>query len=400
MSESILLSMRAFRRVSDWWIEVWRGDPFASDLPMQGEHRVARARVLVIGCLTLINAIITMVAPGDTDFDGSLSINLIAVAGAVAVLVATRRGNRPDWLAVGTVIGDVSAVSLLMVADLLKGTPSVVLNSRVTFCTYFLAMVATCIRFSPGLAVLSGVMAGVQYAGLVYWGIRIWPDSPTPDTLMHGQLAAGVQIERIATLMVFGGVCASIAGWAKTLRSTATHDQLTGLLNRRTFDEQLHGELLRADRNGEPFAVAMLDVDHFKRVNDQYGHYAGDEALKSVAMVIRETLRQTDLVGRWGGEEFALAFPSERIASSAVMLERLRATLESRITELPNGTRIKLTLSAGVAFAPEDGRDSATLLAVADGRLMEAKRRGRNRVVGDETPVQVDLIEPAFEQEQ
>lgn len=392
--------MRAFRRVSDWWIEVWRGDPFASDLPMQGEHRVARVRFLVVSCLTLINVMVSVIAPGDTDFDGSLPLNLTALAGAALVLVATRRGSKPGWLAVGTVVGDVSAVSLLLMADLIRDSPSVVLNSRVTFCSYFIAMMGTCIRFSPPLAMLSGVMAGVQYAGLVYWGISIWPNTPTQDVIQHGLFTPGAQIERIATLMVFGGVCASIAGWAKTLRSTATHDQLTGLLNRRTFDEQLHGELLRADRNGDPFAVAMLDVDHFKRVNDQYGHYAGDEALKVVAQVIRETLRQTDLVGRWGGEEFALAFPSERFASSSVMLERLRAALETRVTELPNGARIKLTLSAGVAFSPEDGHDATTLLAVADARLMEAKRRGRNRVVGDEAPVQVDLIEPAFEQEQ
>lgn len=392
--------MRPFRRLTDWWIDVWRGDPFASDLPMQGEHRVARVRFLVVGCLTLINLIVTLVAPGNVDFDGSLPLNLVALAGAALVLAATRRGTKPGWLAVGTVVGDVSAVSLLLMADLIKGTPSVVLNSRVTFCTYFLAMMGTCIRFSPSLAVLSGVVAGVQYAGLVYWGASIWPQTLTPDVVQHGLFTWGVQIERIATLMLFGGVCASIAGWAKTLRSTATHDQLTGLLNRRTFDEQLHGELLRAERNGDPFAVAMIDVDHFKRVNDQYGHYAGDEALKAVALVIRETLRQTDLVGRWGGEEFALAFPSERIVASSITLERLRSALETRVTELPDGARIRLTMSAGVAFAPEDGRDASTLLAVADARLLEAKRRGRNRVVGDQTPVQVHLIEPAFEQEQ
>lgn len=367
---------------------------------MQGEHRVARARVLVIGCLTLINALIVVVDPGNADFDGSLPFNLAVLLGAVVVLVLTRRGNRPQWLARFTSIGDVSVVSLLLSVDLLHGLPSVVLNSRVTFCAYFIAMVGTCIRFSPGLAVLSGAVAAAQYGALAYWAIAIWPDHPTPDVVQHGMFAIGVQVERIATLLVFGGVCASIASWAATLRSTATHDPLTGLLNRRTFDEQLHGDLLRADRNGEPFAVAMLDVDHFKRVNDKYGHHAGDAALKGVAAVIRETLRQTDLVGRWGGEEFALAFPSERTASSSVMLERLRATLEARVTELPNGTKIKLTLSAGVAFAPEDGRDSATLLAVADNRLLEAKRRGRNCVVGDAAPVQATLLDSPVELEQ
>lgn len=390
--------MGVLRRITDWWIEIWRGDPFASDLPMQGEHRVARARVLVLGCLTLINAVVVLLDPGNGDFTGSLPINLAAVAGSMLVLLATRRGSRPHWLALLTVVGDVSAVSVLLAVDLLNHLPSVVLNSRVTFCAYFLAMIGTCIRFSPGLAVLSGVLAAIEYSGLVYWGISIWPDTATPDILLHGTLSVGVQVERIATLMVFGGVCASIASWAATLRSTATHDQLTGLLNRRTFEEQLHGELLKADRNGEPFAVAMVDVDHFKHVNDRYGHHSGDIALKAVADVIRETLRQTDIVGRWGGEEFALAFRSERTAATGVMLERLRTALAARVTELPNGAKLRLTLSAGVAFAPEDGRDRQTLLGVADARLLEAKRRGRNRVVGDEAPVQGSLIDVPVEE--
>ncbi|MBS1817207.1 MAG: GGDEF domain-containing protein [Acidobacteria bacterium] len=383
--------MRAFRRLNDWWADVWRGDPFASDLPMQGEHRVARARLLVVSCLTLINALVVLLDPNNGDFNDSLPFNLIAVFGSALVLLATRRGNRPRWLAVSTVLGDVTAVTLLMVADLVHNLPSVVLNSRVTFCAYFLAMVGTCIRFSPGLAVLSGVACAVQYSVLVFWGIRIWPDTVTPDIVQHGTISVGVQIERIATLMLFGGVCASIASWAATLRSTATHDGLTGLYNRRTFEEQLHGELLRAERNGEPFAVAMIDVDHFKRVNDQYGHHAGDIALKAVASVIRDTLRQTDLVGRWGGEEFALGFPSDRTAATTALLERVRATLASTETVLPNGVTLKLTLSAGVAFAPEDGRDRATLLAAADARLLEAKRLGRNLVVGGE-PIQPTLM--------
>lgn len=369
------------RRVSDWWISAWRGDPFASDLAMQGEHRAARARVLAVGALTAVNAIVLVIDSGNALFAESLPINITAATLSLLVLFATRRGRRPRLLSLTTVMADVSAVSMLHVIDLLRGMPSVALNGRVTFSAYFMALVGTCVRLNPTLALVGGVVAAAQYAGIAAWGIAIWPTQPTNDVLQHGTYDWGVQAERVVTLLVFGWMCASISRWAAALRSSATHDPLTGLLNRRTFEEQLHSEMLRAHRHGDPVGVAIVDVDHFKRVNDTHGHHAGDLALQRVAALMQGTVRRTDLVGRWGGEEFTLVFPSEGPDATAVYVERLRTTLAGTVIELPSGAHVTLTLSAGVAFSPQDGTDAAALIRVADARLLEAKRAGRNRVV-------------------
>lgn len=374
-------------RTYDWWIAAWRGDPFASDLAMQGEHRVARARVLAVGSLTALNIGVLLADPGNGLFLDSLPINVTATVFSLLVLFVTRRGIRPRLLSLTTVVADVSAVSMLHVLDLMRGLPSVVLNGRVTFSAYFLAMVGTCARLNPTLAGLSGVVAASQYAAIAAWGIAIWPATPTDDVVRHGWYDWGVQAERVLTLLVFGGLCASISRWAVALGSSATHDPLTGLLNRRTFEEQLHSAMLRVQRNGDPIGVAMIDVDHFKRVNDTHGHHAGDLVLQRVASLLRDAVRRTDLVGRWGGEEFTLVFPSEGPDSTAVYVERVRAAVATSPIDLPHGARVSVTLSAGVAVSPQDGTNAATLIQIADARLLEAKRSGRNRMVVDRRPV-------------
>jgi diguanylate cyclase (GGDEF)-like protein len=133
-------------------------------------------------------------------------------------------------------------------------------------------------------------------------------------------------------------------------------------------------------RHESPFCIALLDIDHFKRVNDQYGHEAGDAALRLVATVLRRSLRRTDLVARWGGEEFAIAFPETRLAEAFGKLEQLRLDIASHTVVLSTGGQVRLTLSGGLAAARHDGRSLVELVAAADGRLMEAKREGRNRI--------------------
>jgi two-component system cell cycle response regulator len=164
------------------------------------------------------------------------------------------------------------------------------------------------------------------------------------------------------------------------LTRLATLDELTGLYNRRFFMRRLHEEIERATRYGSPLSLLLLDVDHFKRVNDNYGHLVGDAVLASLAEIIRGTFRRTDVAARYGGEEFCALLTQTDLAGAEQVAERLRQGFAARGVELQDGTRLSVTCSAGVAEFGKDGNDGSTLLKVADARLYRAKGTGRNRV--------------------
>jgi diguanylate cyclase (GGDEF)-like protein len=162
------------------------------------------------------------------------------------------------------------------------------------------------------------------------------------------------------------------------LRAQATLDPLTGCHNRRGFDEVLANELSRALRHQQPLSLVFLDIDHFKRINDDFGHEVGDQALQRIGRVVRHTFRASDSACRYGGEEFALVFPSTSKEDGLAMAERLRELVESLppTAEVPRS----MTASFGVAAFPDDGADSAALIRSADRALYQAKANGRNRV--------------------
>ncbi|MFN0277616.1 MAG: diguanylate cyclase [Pyrinomonadaceae bacterium] len=152
-------------------------------------------------------------------------------------------------------------------------------------------------------------------------------------------------------------------------------DPLTGLLNRRYIEERMLEEIKRSNRHGFPMSFMMLDVDHFKSYNDSHGHPAGDAALKMVAQVIRETLRDADVAARFGGEEFSILLPQTTAEEAATIAERLRSNIEH--TDFPHR---HVTTSIGVASCSAELCASADLVSAADKALYEAKRQGRNRV--------------------
>ena len=163
------------------------------------------------------------------------------------------------------------------------------------------------------------------------------------------------------------------------LRRLATTDALTGLANRRHFMERASHELLRARRYGQPVSMLVLDLDHFKLINDTHGHATGDDALKHFSRVCRDQLRVVDLPARLGGEEFAVLMPDTALEGAIEMAERLRATLESSPVVMA-GESITVTTSIGVTCAHAHELDVGTVLARADAALYAAKRGGRNRV--------------------
>jgi two-component system, cell cycle response regulator len=128
--------------------------------------------------------------------------------------------------------------------------------------------------------------------------------------------------------------------------------------------------------------VLVVDLDHFKAFNDRYGHPAGDEALRAFAAILRDTLREDDVVARYGGEEFVAYLPGLDRAAAAEVAERVRSRTASSIVAIGPGQTARITVSVGVAVGPEDGSDRASLLRAADQRLYEAKAAGRDRVAG------------------
>ncbi|GAB6043568.1 GGDEF domain-containing protein [Endothiovibrio diazotrophicus] len=161
---------------------------------------------------------------------------------------------------------------------------------------------------------------------------------------------------------------------------TAYRDPLTGAYNRRAFDDHLAHEVAAARRNGTPLSLVVIDIDHFKAVNDHFGHLAGDRALQSLAHTADDTMRGADQLYRYGGEEFVLLLNNTDIDGARHFAERLRHELEWREHDVGEGT-LKMTASFGVATLEAD-EDGQALFAKADGALYRAKHGGRNRVEG------------------
>jgi len=200
-------------------------------------------------------------------------------------------------------------------------------------------------------------------------------------------------IERVPVVLDRDGVLCDLAvslrdysdtrRQAAELEVLANHDALTGVTNLRHFHRLAGLELEHARRMQRSLALLALDLDHFKRINDEWGHAAGDMALKTFAATCRATLREPDILGRCGGEEFAVALPNTGLDGALVIAERLRRAVERLRVPLPEAPPLAFTVSIGIAVAGPGGDeapDIATLLAQADKALYASKKAGRNRV--------------------
>jgi diguanylate cyclase (GGDEF)-like protein len=188
------------------------------------------------------------------------------------------------------------------------------------------------------------------------------------------------QVETAASLAAQAVVALENARLHRIVEQQALVDSLTGLANRRSLEDTLRSELARADRRGDGVCLVLTDLDDFKQVNDRYGHPMGDEVLKVFAHALRETVRESDVAGRWGGEEFALVLTGTDAAGGARFAERARAAIEAQKLHTPGGREVTVTASFGVA-AYHDANELSGLVAAADAALYAAKRAGKNRVV-------------------
>jgi diguanylate cyclase (GGDEF)-like protein len=260
--------------------------------------------------------------------------------------------------------------------------------------------VATSALFGAGYLLLAGVaLRGLTQTGsraqwllsgcyllvalaLAARGVAAWRSPDDYAELLPPQLLQSV-LYLVSYALVIGGSLAFLLmhkerADEETTR-LATTDPLTGVFNRRTFIELAEQELARTRRTGAPLALMMLDLDHFKRVNDTYGHLIGDQVLVAFTRLVRECVRRSDLVVRYGGEEFCVLLPGTLLTAATALAERIRAATAARtLTSLPFRITVSIGVTASAAGAATALDD---LLARADEALYRAKEEGRNRVV-------------------
>jgi diguanylate cyclase (GGDEF)-like protein len=202
-------------------------------------------------------------------------------------------------------------------------------------------------------------------AGRVIATVRIMRDVTERERIAHELRQANAALERSRA----------------AFEELAARDGLTGLFNRRELDRRMAIETSRASRTQSPFSLVLLDVDHFKSINDRFGHLAGDEVLRRLSRLVQGELRVTDTAARYGGEEIALILPDTSAKEAATVAERLRACLEAEPFMIGEGSPVTVTASFGVATAEAHAASPDAVFAAADEALYEAKVTGRNRVV-------------------
>ncbi|GAB3361187.1 GGDEF domain-containing protein [Lysobacter tyrosinilyticus] len=345
-----------------------------------GELIVARLRVVIalfLLLLPLINA-----ASG-----GSLRETMIGLGGAVLVnvfaqiwLLLARRHRRHRWLPFASSAFDVSAATLVLAVLSLHHLPSG-LNSMVVWCGYLLAIVLTALRGDARVTLFAGALALVEYGMLAFVAIE---SATSPEQLIsadYGAVTLGTQMQRLVLLAITTLISAMVTFRMQRVVEMSGTDGLTGLPNRVWLLHRVPRVMDTVHRDGSSLSLALIDLDHFKRVNDEAGHRAGDRAIRHVVSILREGAEPGENLVRIGGQEFVLLL-RKPIGSAWERVDFLRRQLLQRPFEPERGGEpLRMSLSAGIASYPQEGVDLSRLLRRADQRLQQAKREGRNRVI-------------------
>ncbi|HEY4956325.1 MAG TPA: GGDEF domain-containing protein, partial [Caldimonas sp.] len=238
-----------------------------------------------------------------------------------------------------------------------------------------------------------GVPVILAAAGFAFRAVRalLNPDSVASQMTRDSALNVGSAFGYVVIALAFHATLMAlvVARLTAQLRHRSRHDGLTGLLDRRAIEEGLQAQMQRSRRTGETFSVLMLDLDHFKSINDRFGHAAGDRALKHVAVLLEESFREVDRLGRIGGEEFLALMPGATLDAAGPVAERVRERLSASPVVL-DSSDVHLSVSIGMAQWNPPDEDVSRLLGRADSALYLAKAQGRDRVVAasaEQTPL-------------
>ena len=348
-----------------------------------GEILLARLR-LVVACFLLLLPLINHIG------GGPLYETLVALSGIGLVLVLSqvwlglaRRRRRYRWLPFVSAAFDVSLVTLVLWM-LALDDPAAGLNSMIAWSCYPIAIVATVLRNDTRVTLLAGSLAIVQFVGLSA-GFVFFADT-LPYSPVYGTVEPGTQLQRALLLVAFTVVAGVIVFRMQKLVAMSGTDGLTGLPNRTYLRHRVPSLLEDARNDGSTLCLALLDLDHFKRINEELGHLAGDQALRHAVAALRLQLTREEPMMRVGGEEFVIVL-RQPLGAAWERLDMLRRRLQATPFFHEEGAVPRtLTVSAGLACSPQDALDVSGLLRIADTRLRAAKLAGRNRVVARDGP--------------
>jgi diguanylate cyclase (GGDEF)-like protein len=274
---------------------------------------------------------------------------------------------------------DVTLISLTLLMLALNHPPAG-LNSMVAWCVYPLAILMTALRNDGRVTLFVGMLAVLEYALLV-WGVMRFANPEDLVSLDYGTVGLSTQLQRLLLLAMATIITAAVVYRMQRLVEMSGTDGLTGLPNRTWLLHRMPRLFERARNEGGTLSLALIDLDHFKRINDDIDHLAGDRALRHVVDVLKPRLGAGEWLIRLGGEEFVMLL-RQPLGSSWERLDALRREVAQRPfvpdRHLPPWP---LTFSAGLSVFPHEGQDLSTLLRRADLRLQRAKREGRNRVI-------------------
>lgn len=319
-------------------------------------------------------------------------VTVISAAASYGIWQTLRRGHWRPWIGFASSAFDVSMVSVALTSFYFVASPLNALNSTVTFEIYFLALVATSLRYDARICIAVGGLAIAQY-GL------LWAIAATRHDLHAAEfvLRAGpyIPVDLFTRLILLGIatlLAVSIVRRAQRLLYLASRDRLTGLFNRGHFDRALVAAMDQTLRDEAPLSLALIDVDHFKQVNDVHGHAVGDRVLEQLADVMVRSMRRTDIVARYGGEEFVILLPNTTRDAAFHRIEALRREISDFPVKLADNRTLRINFSAGIAGTQTDteASDPKVLVDIADRRLLAAKRAGRGRCFGSD-----DATEPS-----
>ena len=341
-----------------------------------GERWVAGVRLFLVAGLSVL---VVAMAPAQR-WTGLTLLLLVGLLHALLLAWLAFRVAEP-WVPWLSCAADVALTSAALLFVLRHGGPGSALPTRSLYELYFLVIMSAGLRYDWRLCIWTAGLCILAHA------LLLWVAAGALG-VESADLGAGRanQAVHFAMLALGGIIMATVAQRAKRLRLMVGVDHLTGLSQRAPFVERIDEELARARRRGAPLSVAILDLDGFKAFNDTFGHPVGDRALQAVATRLRSSVRKSDLVARFGGEEFVVAFPETAVDQARQRVEHIRAELARVSIQVGRGEQRQVTVSAGLGSWPADGETFDAVLTTADARLYEAKRSGKNRVVSPDNP--------------